>query len=59
MMTLLTALVLIALIAGIALLVWIAVTQVERGEGVLLHDEHGPAVVILDGPTAEAHRRAG
>lgn len=48
----------ISLICGIALLVWIAVTQVEYGEGVLQRDEHGPAVVILDGPTAEAHRRA-
>lgn len=56
-MTLLSALALIGLIVGPAVLVWIA-RQVERGEGVLLRDEHGPAVVILDGPTAEAHRRA-
>lgn len=59
MMTAFSALALVVLIAGPAVLIWIAVTQVESGEGVLLHDEHGPAVAILDGPTAEAHRRAG
>ncbi len=58
-MTALGALALAALIGGPAVLIWIAACRVEYGEGVPLRDERGPAVVILDGPTAEAHRRAG